>query len=397
MGLTALVIAGTADLFAGLLLDQMEDYLLTITGMMILIYSAIGMRGNIFGAMGSRIGTAMNIGTFEMSLKRGTVLRANFDSAIALTLVMSIAMGVTTWAVALVFFGGKADVWGLVFISTVGGFLAGLIVLGFNILIAYAGSKRGWDVDNISAPLIAAIGDIVTMPMIFLSTWVFFKMDELSFGDELVMFLSAAIVILTAVDVAVLLVRKTSKRNFSGEAKRIFKQSLPVLMVCLVFEIGAGVVIQDEQESLIAYSVLMIMLPAFLNQGNALSGMLTSRLSSAIHLGTLRAKWSPRGASNDFLMIYICAMITFLYIGIISYGACILFNGSSNISFVDSLAIIMVAGFLATIILSLLSYYVAIAATKFGLDPDDHSIPITSSVMDLLGSMVLVGVIALFI
>ena len=97
MGLTALVIAGTADLFAGLLLDQMEDYLLTITGMMILIYSAIGMRGNIFGAMGSRIGTAMNIGTFEMSLKRGTVLRANFDSAIALTLVMSIAMGVTTW------------------------------------------------------------------------------------------------------------------------------------------------------------------------------------------------------------------------------------------------------------------------------------------------------------
>ena len=29
MGLTALVIAGTADLFAGLLLDQMEDYLLT--------------------------------------------------------------------------------------------------------------------------------------------------------------------------------------------------------------------------------------------------------------------------------------------------------------------------------------------------------------------------------
>lgn len=397
MGLTALVIAGTADLFAGLLLDQMEDYLLTITGMMILIYSAIGMRGNIFGAMGSRIGTAMNIGTFEMSLKRGTVLRANFDSAIALTLVMSVAMGVTTWAVALVFFGGKADVWDLVFISTVGGFLAGLIVLGFNILIAYAGSKRGWDVDNISAPLIAAIGDIVTMPMIFLSTWVFFKMDELSFGDELVMFLSAAIVILTAVDVAVLLVRKTSKRNFSGEAKRIFKQSLPVLMVCLVFEIGAGIVIQDEQESLIAYSVLMIMLPAFLNQGNALSGMLTSRLSSAIHLGTLRAKWSPRGASNDFLMIYICAMITFLYIGIISYGACILFNGSSNISFVDSLAIIMVAGFLATTILSPLSYYVAIAATKFGLDPDDHSIPITSSVMDLLGSMVLVGVIALFI
>ena len=62
-----------------------------------------------------------------------------------------------------------------------------------------------------------------------------------------------------------------------------------------------------------------------------------------------------------------------------------------------TLAIILLAGFLATTILNLLSYYVAIAATKFGLDPDDHSIPVTSSVMDLLGSAVLVFVIAFFI
>lgn len=397
MGLTALVIAGTADLFAGLLLDQMEEYLLTVSGMMILIYSAIGMRGNIFGAMGSRIGTSMNMGTFEMSLRRGTVLRANFDSTIALTLVMSIAMGITTWAVATMFFSGNSDVWDIVFISSVGGFFAGLIVLCFNILIAYIGNRRRWDVDNISAPLIAAVGDIVTMPMIFLSTWVFFRIEDLPSGDMIVLALTAAVIALTAVYVAVLLTAKVSKRNFSGEGKRIFRQSLPVLMVCLVFEIGAGIVIQDEQDSLIMYSVLMIMMPAFLNQGNALSGMLTSRLSSAIHLGTLKAKWSPRGASGDLLMIYICAMITFVYIGIISYGACILTGGRGDISFPDSLAIITIAGFLATTVLGILSYYVAIAATKFGLDPDDHSIPITSSAMDLLGSLVLVGVISFFI
>ena len=102
MGLSALVIAGTADLFAGILQDQMTGYL--FAGMMILIYSAIGMRGNIFGAMGSRIGTALNIGTFEMSLRKGTVLRANVESAILLTLVMSIAMGITTWVSAELLF-----------------------------------------------------------------------------------------------------------------------------------------------------------------------------------------------------------------------------------------------------------------------------------------------------
>ena len=171
MGLTALVIAGTADLFAGILLSTMEDTLVSIAGMMILIYSAIGMRGNIFGAMGSRIGTAMNIGTFEMSLRKGTVLRANVESTILLTLIMSIAMGVTTWAVAAAFFNANITVFDFIFISTVGCVISGIIVLMFNILIAYVGNKREWDVDNITAPLIAATGDTVTMPMIFVATW----------------------------------------------------------------------------------------------------------------------------------------------------------------------------------------------------------------------------------
>ena len=399
MGLTALVIAGTADLFAGILLSTMEDTLVSIAGMMILIYSAIGMRGNIFGAMGSRIGTAMNIGTFEMSLRKGTVLRANVESTILLTLIMSIAMGVTTWAVAAAFFNANITVFDFIFISTVGGVISGIIVLMFNILIAYVGNKREWDVDNITAPLIAAIGDIVTMPMIFVATWRF--KDEilsLAHGEWIIIGVSLALIAVTIVYTVYILKRKVGRRDFSGEAKRVLVQSLPVLMICLVFEIGAGIVIQDQQDALIEYAVLIIMLPAFLNQGNALSGMLTSRLSSMIHLGTLESGWVPRsGAGENFVLMYICAMLTFLYIGLISFAAMILTGGVDNIGIARTLAIILLAGFLATTILNLLSYYVAIAATKFGLDPDDHSIPVTSSVMDLLGSAVLVFVIAFFI
>ena len=398
LGITALVIAGTADLFAGILLGQMEDYLYLIPGMMILIYSAIGMRGNIFGAMGSRIGTALNIGTFEMSMRKGTVLRSNVESSILLTLIMSIAMGVSTWVVAELFFSSTKSVWDFIFISTLGGVVAGLMVLFFNILIAHEGNKRGWDVDNITAPLISAVGDIVTMPMIFVATWLFFIIEDLEFGETVMIVSSLALIGISAVFVARLITRKTGKRDFSGEAKRIFIQSLPVLLVCLIFEIGAGITIQDQQDSLIEYGVLIIMLPAFLNQGNALSGMLTSRLSSMIHLGTLRSKRLPPSEANEnFLLMYVCAMVTFLYIGLISYGATLITGSHGDLGLAHSLAIILIAGFLATTILNLLSYYVAILADRFGLDPDDHCIPITSSVMDLLGSAVLVAVVSFFI
>ena len=372
----------------------MEEYLYLIPGMMILIYSAIGMRGNIFGAMGSRIGTALNIGTFEMSMRKGTVLRSNVESSILLTLIMSIAMGVSTWAVAELFFSGTKSVWDFIFISTLGGVVAGLMVLFFNILIAYEGKKRGWDVDNITAPLISAVGDIVTMPMIFVATWLFFIIEDLEFGETLMFVSSVALIAVSAVLVARLVTRKTGKRDFSREAKRIFMQSMPVLLVCLIFEIGAGITIQDQQDSLIEYGVLIIMLPAFLNQGNALSGMLTSRLSSMIHLGTLRSKRLPPGEANEnFLLMYVCAMVTFLYIGLISYGATIFTGTHGDLGLAHSLAIILIAGFLATTVLNLLSYYVAVLADRLGLDPDDHCIPITSSVMDLLGSAVLVAVV----
>ncbi|MCQ2085051.1 MAG: magnesium transporter [archaeon] len=400
MGLTALVIAGTADLFAGILQDQMTGYL--FTGMMILIYSAIGMRGNIFGATGSRIGTAMNIGAFEMSIKKGTVLRANIESTVVLTLIMSIAMGITTWVASMLIYPGADDLMNIsdfIFISTIGGVIAGIIVLMFNILIAYIGNKREWDVDNITAPLIAAVGDIVTMPMIFASTWLLLKVrDGLEIGPTVVLSISLALILITIVMAVHIIKRKVNKRDFSGEAKRVIVQSLPVLMLCLIFEIGAGIIIQNEQDKLVEYSVLLIMLPAFLNEGNALSGMLTSRLSSMIHLGTLEDKWVPgSGAYENFGIMSVCAMLTFVYIGIISFGAAILTGGADNITVLTSLGIIVFAGFLATTILNFLSYYVAIAATKFGLDPDDHCIPITSSVMDMLGSMVLVLIITLFI
>jgi len=401
LGVSALVIAGTADLFAGILLGQMEDYLYLIPGMMILIYSAIGMRGNIFGAMGSRIGTALNMGTFEISFKKGTILRANVESSMVLTIVMSIVMGVCTWGVAEFAFDGTRTVWDFIFISTLGGTIAGAIVLLFNILIAYEGNRRGWDVDNITAPLISAVGDIVTMPMIFVATWLFFRIDDWENGEWVMVAASVALIAVSAFLLIRIISRQDSKkkrRDFSSEARRVIVQSLPVLLVCLIFEIGAGIAIQDEQDSLIEYGVLLIMLPAFLNQGNALSGMLTSRLSSMIHLGTLRSrKTPPAEAAENFVLMYVCAMITFLYIGLISFGAVLLTGSHADLELWKCLAIIMIAGVLATTVLNFLSYYVAILADRFGLDPDDHCIPITSSVMDLLGSVILVAVVALFI
>ena len=393
MGLTALVIAATADLIAGLFLSSMETYLLLIPGMMILVYSAIGMRGNIFGAMGSRLGTSMHMGTFGISFGKGEVLRSNIESSIALTFLISLAMGAIGW-VFVGFFGfGDIRVVDFVFISMMGGLLAGLVLLIFNILIAKEGFKRDWDVDNITAPLIAAAGDIVTMPMLFFSAWLVLNSADTYTID----LLTIALIALTIAVLIVIFARKAINGHVD-EAKRIIKQSTPILLLCLLLDIFAGVIIETETESLVLLPVLLILMPAFLNEGNALSGMLTSRLSSMLHLGTLKAEKIPgKNAGENFLVTYTLALVTYAYIGVIAYIAAVLMGGPGDINFLSVMAIVLISGMIATTVLNFISYYVAIAAVRFDLDPDDHSIPVTSSSMDLVSAMILIGVILLII
>ena len=388
MGLLALVIAGTADLVAGFFLVSMEEYILLVPGMMVLIYAAIGMRGNIFGAMGSRLGTAMHLGTFQMSLRKKSVLRANVEAAMALTLLMSVLMAIIGWVIVLVFFGETYDFLKFVFISTFGGLLAGMLVMVVNLAVAYVGYKRNWDVDNITAPLIAAAGDVITVPMIYVAT-----LAAVNLEDIVTQIGAIVLVVLTVLFTVRIVTRKSKRKRKKDEAKRIIVQSLPVLLGCVFLELATGILIENEEAKLIEYAVLMLMMTAFLNEGNALSGMLTSRISSMFHMGTMpRTKFPPRETLDNYSMMYMLALVTFLYIMGIAFAV-----KSGDIEFVTLLTIVLISALIITTIINILSYYVALAALKFRLDPDDHCIPITSSLMDVISTVVLMAVISFFI
>ena len=140
-----------------------------LPGLMILIPPAIGMRGNVFGALGSRLGTAMHIGTFELSYRQGQHPAQQHGVVAAADPGHVRAHGRPgqdrggRWA------STPSRSRAFVFISVLGGVLAGLVLILINILVAAVGFRRNWDIDNISAPLITAAGDIVTLPMLFLA------------------------------------------------------------------------------------------------------------------------------------------------------------------------------------------------------------------------------------
>ena len=170
-GSVALVLSTCAGFVAGLVLGSITGTLEKLPGLLVLIPASVGMRGTIFGAMGARFGTGVAAGIFEPTLERGSLLARNVSVGILSTLLSSFYLAAVAKLVASAF--AKEAVisfWDLVTISVIGGVLASLIALVFTVGIAVVGFRKGWDLDAVTTPMVTAIGDMVTLPTLFLAT-----------------------------------------------------------------------------------------------------------------------------------------------------------------------------------------------------------------------------------
>src|ERR671929_1411123 len=102
-GMAALLVSSAGDLLAGLTLGAITHTLEELPGLLVLVPAAIGMRGNIFGALGSRLGTSIHTGTFRLSRRTDTVVGQNVLASTALTLSVSVALAFLAKAVAVAF------------------------------------------------------------------------------------------------------------------------------------------------------------------------------------------------------------------------------------------------------------------------------------------------------
>src|SRR4029077_1183683 len=86
-----------------LTLEAITHTLQVLPGLIVLVPAAIGMRGNIFGALGSRLGTSQHSGTFETSWRRQGVLYQNTYAVVILSVTVSVLLGVLAKTIAVAF------------------------------------------------------------------------------------------------------------------------------------------------------------------------------------------------------------------------------------------------------------------------------------------------------
>ena len=174
----ALLICALGDLFAGIILGNMTFFLESFPGLIVIIPGAIGMRGNIFGSFASRLSTNLHIGIISPEFKFSEELNNNIISSFVLTLVLSLFLAIIAKLFCILFHFESVSLIDFIFISIIAGIISNLIMLPITMLVSFKSFSHGWDPDNITTPVIAALGDLFTLPAIIASVIVLSFIDS---------------------------------------------------------------------------------------------------------------------------------------------------------------------------------------------------------------------------
>ncbi len=357
--LAALLLALVADSIAGILLNHSISVFNAIPGLLMILPALLDMRGNVYGAQISRLSSKLHLG--EIKNMKDNKVKINIISAIALAFTVSyIMIGLT----AGVFYITKNLVVPVLIILTIvltNHFFTSSILTPVSAYIAVKSYEKNWNPDNIGVPIISAIGDfLVVFFMVFSAMLVIWLPDLLKY------ILLGLWIIYT-----IYIFQKTIKNK---EGRKIYKESLAVLILVGLFELVTGTMWENNK-----YPLLLLILPPFQETLGNIGSVLSARLSSFIYLGYIEPRIIPKGKRflEDVISTYFLAFI----MSSIVAGLGFFYTDSWIV-----VGMIFAAGMIAATLLILTSYYLTYFSIKLKLDPDNAVIPIITTLADIIGS-----------
>lgn len=372
-GLVALALSTLAGFVAGLTLAHITGTLEELPGLIVLIPAAVGMKGTIFGAIGARLGTANVAGLLEPTLRPGSVLQRNVYVAVVTTFSSALWLAVLSVLASAAFGEPSISLWRLATVSIVGGAIGSGLILMITLALSVLSSRRGWDLDSVSTPMVTALGDMTTLPSLFLATFLL--------RSDVIAIPAAVISIAVALYAAV-----RSYTVADRVIRRIVLEMTAVILLTPILDVLAGSLLRARQDQLVAVPVLLALIPPFVSQAGALGGIFASRTASKLQIGVITARGLPEiPALVDASIVSALSLAVFAMVGVVAFVLGVATDLVGMPSFQALVGGTILSGLVVTPITLVASYYLAIGTFRFGLDPDNQSVPIITSAMDLAG------------
>lgn len=320
-------------------------------------------------------------------LQRSKVLDQNVLAATTQSIVMGIVLSGLSFLVLKGIGATTRGVEDLLFVAVVSATIGGLLLTLAAFVLSSVAFRRGFDPDNLNAPLITAGGDLLSAVLLIGLGGLLLAVD---FTPVLVWSVDAAALVGTA-----FLLQRTWSLS-RPIARQIFRQSLVILVATVGLELVVGLALESSLMALSLVPAVLVLIPPFIGESGNLASIASSRLSSAVHLGISRVGPRPDAfARADLRDMAGVAVLIYPVIGI----AVFLLSTALGIPHPQPwamMALALLSGAIVTAVVLPLTYYTTLVAFKVGLDPDNVVIPVTNSIVDVIGVGVLLGCARLF-
>ena len=164
----------------------------------------------------------------------------------------------------------------------------------------------------------------------------------------------------------------------------------PILIGLSMLEMGSGYVLEKLQATYLGNPPLLVLVPVMIGMGGNLGAILSSRLSTRLHLGVLEFDVRDEVLWTNVLAILGLAATVFSALGVAAWVVGQLIAEPMALS--ELLLISISSGMSLAVIAIGLSLAATYVSYTRGLDPDDTTIPVVTNLCDILGVVVLSGV-----
>jgi mgtE-like transporter len=375
------ILTSLGELFAGSILGKMHQRLDLIPGLIILVPAIMGLRGNIGTALGSRISASLHLGLVGKRFSFSKFNLSNIGAAFSLSLMVSIVIGLCARFACQIFDLPSIPLVNLLLIAILASAMASLVLVPFTVTLTYFAFNRRLDPDNIVAPIIGMVGDVITVAVVFIAADIVLRF-EINDAWSLLM-----------LPLVPMVVRRLPARY---RLLNILKQSIPILFLCTVLGVLAGIYLHWQYEKFFLIPGLLILVPQIIAKAGSIGGIFGARFSSGLHLGYLKAyRMNDYVIKNALGAIALAIVVAPIVTMITKLGADIF--RIPIVPFMPLLFINVFAILVITVIVFILDFVTASLSYKIRIDPSNSVIPIVTSLGDIIGTVILVLAISMFL
>jgi len=169
--LPVLLLSAVGGLFAGLVLGGMERELQQVAGLIVLVPALLATRGNVYGSLGARLGTALHQGLIEPTLRLDDErLNTALVAAMTTGLLVSAFAAILGFSLLIGLERPVASLPTLVAIALLAGLISGLLLATAVVTVVFVGYRRGLNPDTLAGPVVTTTGDVVGIATLLVAT-----------------------------------------------------------------------------------------------------------------------------------------------------------------------------------------------------------------------------------